>query len=85
MWARKSTRPITKEFELINIATSPTRPSLSNVLPIVLEAYHCMSNNDWSKHDDVSIMLFPFNVYFIGSQLNSYFSYVDSFKFIWIG
>lgn len=74
MWARKSTRPITKEFELINIATS-----LSNVLPIVLEAYHCMSNNDWSKHDDVSIMLFPFNVYFIG-----YFSYVDSFKFIWI-
>lgn len=46
MWARKSTRPIVKEFEMIDMATSPTRPSPSNVEPIVSEAYLHTSDID---------------------------------------
>lgn len=61
MRPRKSTKPIVEEFEMIDIATSTTRPSLSNVEPIMLKAYHRMSYNDWADHHDVSITQFTFN------------------------
>lgn len=37
MWVRKSTRSIAKEVKTIDIATSLTRPSSSNVETVVLE------------------------------------------------
>lgn len=50
MWARKLTRPIAEKFEMIDTTTSPTRPSPSNVEPIMPEAYHRILDNDWAKH-----------------------------------
>lgn len=73
LWARKLTKPIAKEFEMIDITTSPTRPSLNNAQLVVPEAYHRMLDNDWVEHDNLSITPFPFNLYFIGRQLNLYF------------
>lgn len=85
MCARKKTGPIAKEFEMIDIATSPTRPSPSDAEPVMPEAYCHMLDNDWVEHDDVSIMLFSFNLHFFWSRMSSYFFDVDSFTVIWTG
>lgn len=66
MWVRKFTRSIAEEVKTINIATSLTRPSLSNVEPIVSEPFYRMLDKDWAEHDDICIMLFPINLHFVG-------------------
>lgn len=57
MWVRKFTKSIAEEVKTINIATSLTRPSLSNVEHIVPKPYYRLLDQDWAERDDICIML----------------------------